>query len=75
MQNVAVYANGEKIADWQVSEAADFTAPIPLELTRNAEELNLELRVPDAASPQSLGMSYDGRLLGVRCYSIELRRR
>ncbi len=75
MQNVAVYANGEKIADWQVSDAADFTAPIPLELTRNAEELNLELRVPDAASPQSLGMSYDGRLLGVRCYFVELKRR
>ncbi|HXM32025.1 MAG TPA: hypothetical protein VN921_00110 [Chthoniobacterales bacterium] len=75
VQNVAVYANGEKIADWQVGEPADFTAPIPLELTRNAEDLNIKLRIPDAASPQSLGMSYDGRLLGVRCYFVELRRR
>ncbi len=75
VQNVAVYANGQKIADWQVSEPADFAAPIPLELTSNVEDLNIELRIPDAASPQSLGMSYDGRLLGVRCYSIELRRR
>lgn len=74
-QSVAVYANGEKIADWQVSEPADFTAPIPPELTRNAEDLDIELRIPDAASPQSLGTSYDGRLLGVRCYVVELRRR
>lgn len=75
VQNVAVYANGEKIADWQVSEPADFSAPIPPELTKNAEDLNIELRIPDAASPQSLGMSYDGRLLGVRCYFVELRRK
>jgi hypothetical protein len=75
MQNVAVYANGQKIADWQVIDPADFAAPIPFELTKNAEDLNLELRVPEAATPQSLGMNYDARLLGVRCYSIELRRR
>jgi hypothetical protein len=74
-QAVAVYANGQKIADWQVRDVADFTAPILLELTRNAENLDIELRVPDAASPQSLGINYDARLLGVRCYSIELRRR
>jgi hypothetical protein len=74
-QNVAVYANGEKIADWEVSEPADFTAPIPPALTTNTEDLNIELRIPDAASPQSLGVSYDGRLLGVRCYVIELRRK
>jgi hypothetical protein len=74
-QNVAVYANGEKIADWEVSEPADFTAPIPPALTTNTEDLNIELRIPDAASPQSLGVSYDGRLLGVRCYVVELRRK
>ena len=75
VQNVAVYANGQRIADWQVIDPADFTAPIPLELTKNAEELNLELRIPEAASPQSLGVNYDARLLGVRCYSLELKRR
>ena len=75
VQNVAVYANGQRIADWQVIDPADFTAPIPLDLTKNAEELNLELRIPEAASPQSLGVNYDARLLGVRCYSVELKRR
>ena len=75
VQNVAVYANGQKIADWQVKDPADFAAPIPFELTKNAENLEIELRIPEAASPQSLGMSYDGRLLGVRCYFVELRRR
>lgn len=75
VQDVAVYANHQKIADWQVTDDQEFTAPIPAEVTKNAAELNLELRIPNAASPQSLGLSYDGRLLGVRCYFVELRRR
>jgi hypothetical protein len=74
-QNVAVYANGRKIADWEVKDEADFTAPIPAEVTKNASELKIQLRIPNAASPQSLGLSYDNRILGIRCYFVELRRR
>jgi hypothetical protein len=74
-QNVAVYANGRKIADWEVKDDADFTAPIPAEVTKNAAELKLRLQIPNAASPQSLGLSYDNRILGVRCFFVELQRR
>jgi hypothetical protein len=70
---VEVYANNQKIADWLVADRKAFTAGIPAELTKSGGKmLNLELRIPKAASPQSLGMNNDGRILGVCCYSIEL---
>ncbi|MEY2564717.1 MAG: hypothetical protein QOH88_2910 [Verrucomicrobiota bacterium] len=75
VQNVAVYANGQKIADWEVRAEAIFTVSIPAELTRNAPELKIQLRIPNAASPQSLGLSTDNRMLGIRVYFVELRRR
>jgi hypothetical protein len=73
-QPVEVYANDQKIADWQVGDAAAFTADIPAELTKSGgETLNLQLRIPKAVSPESLGLNEDGRILGVCCYSIEVK--
>lgn len=75
-QPVEVYSNDQKIADWQVSDTAVFTAEIPAEVTKSGgETLNLQLRIPRAASPKSLGMNIDERILGVSCYSIELTQR
>jgi hypothetical protein len=74
VQPVELYVNDRKIADWQVSNTAPFTAEIPLELTRGQDNLNFELRIPNATSPKALGMSDDDRILGVCVYSIELKR-
>lgn len=72
-QPVEVYASNQKVADWQVADSAVFTAEIPAELTKSAGgTLNLELRIPKAASPKSLGMNTDERILGVCGYSIEV---
>jgi hypothetical protein len=72
-QPVEVYANTQKVADWQVADTAAFTAAVPAELTKSGgDTLSLELRIPKAASPESLGMNNDGRILGVCSYSIEL---
>lgn len=72
-QPVEVYANSQKVADWEVADSAVFTAEIPAELTKgDGQTLNLELRIPKAASPESLGMNNDGRILGVSCYSVEV---
>ena len=72
-QPVEVYANNQKVADWQVAETAAFMAEVPAELTKSGGgTVNLELRIPKAASPKSLGMNSDERILGVCAYSIEL---
>jgi hypothetical protein len=74
VQPVELYVNGKKIADWQVTNTAPFTAEIPGELTRGQDNLNFELRIPNATSPKVLGMNDDVRILGVCVYSIELKR-
>lgn len=73
-QVVEVLANGQKIADWEVADTADFSALIPGEVTRSRGILNIELRVPKATSPKALGLTDDSRILGVRVYSVELKR-
>ena len=74
-QPVEVYANEQKVADWLVAETAVFTAEIPEELTkRGGATLSLQLRIPKAASPKSLGLNADERVLGVSCYSVELKK-
>ena len=73
-QAVQVMVNGQKIADWQVADTADFTAQIPAEVTRTGGILTIELHLANATSPKALGLSDDDRLLGIRAYSLELKR-
>jgi hypothetical protein len=73
-QPVEVYVKDKKIADWQVSETAPFTAEIPTELTKGSKMLDLEFRIPKATSPKALGMNADPRVLGICAYSMELKR-
>jgi len=73
-QTVEVFANGQKIADWAVADTADFSARIPEEIAKKGDILNIELRVPNATSPKALGLGDDSRILGVRVYSVELKR-
>lgn len=70
-QLTEVFANGTKVADWQVGDTADFHAVLPAEVAgANGGVINLEFRVPRAATPQSLGLGNDPRTLGVRCHEL-----
>jgi hypothetical protein len=71
-QPVAVYVNGQKIADWEVADSASFTAQVPADVS-NEKTLNLEFRIPKAASPKALGINADDRILGICAYSIEIK--
>lgn len=71
-QPTEVYANGRKIADWQVSAPAEFSAQIPPEIAQQGGMLNIEFRMPKAASPKSMRTGGDTRMLGVRCYTLRL---
>lgn len=72
-QPVEVYVNGQKIADWQVSEPESFLAAIPKEIA-GAKKLNIELRTPKATTPKTLNMNDDARVLGVACYEMQITR-
>lgn len=72
VQPVAVLANGQKIADWEVSRTADFIAVIPEAISKKGGILTIELKTPKAASPKALGMSGDTRVLGVLCSELAI---
>ncbi|MEY2497396.1 MAG: hypothetical protein QOD12_952 [Verrucomicrobiota bacterium] len=71
-QPVEVEINGQKTADWQVSDVADFAVAIPRDLTKKGGELTITLKAPKATSPKALGINPDPRILGVCCMSFEL---
>ncbi len=73
-QDVQVFVNGVKAADLQVSAPAEFEVDVPAESTGSAQ-LQIEFRVPRAASPLSLGHSSDSRVLGIYLFKIAVLKR
>ena len=73
-QPVEVFVNDQKIANWDALDLADHTAPIPPAITAGGGLLTVTLKVPNAVSPRSLGLSDDPRLLGVSCVEVSLTR-
>ncbi len=71
-QPVEVFANDQKIADWQVGNTAEFVAALPSAITKVGGVLNLEFKTPKATSPKALGQSADARVLGICCLDLEL---
>ena len=71
-QPVEVEINGQKTADWQVSDVAEFVAAIPHDVTKKGGEVTVTLKMPKATSPKALGINVDPRVLGVCCLDLEL---
>jgi hypothetical protein len=72
-QPVEVFVNGQKLAEWQVnSNPAGYSVAIPADTIKAGGTLEIEFRTPKAASPKSVGMSEDPRVLGVCVVSLEL---
>ena len=71
-QPVEVYANGEKVAAWEVGPPADFEAPIPLDAIDTGDKLEIELRIPRATSPKAMGIGKDGRARGLLVRTVRL---
>lgn len=71
-QPVEVFANGQKVADWQVGNTAEFSATIPAEALKGTGVLQIEFRLPKATSPKALGQSEDPRVLGLAVHEISL---
>jgi hypothetical protein len=71
-QPVTILANGKKIADWEVSQTADYTAEIPAAIAKKDGSLTIELKIPKAVSPKALRLSDDPRVLGVCCSELAI---
>lgn len=67
-QRVEVVVNGRFVAEWEFtteSPVGERAAVIPAEVAGPREPLRITFRVPDAASPASLGVSADTRRLDI----------
>jgi hypothetical protein len=73
-QTVEVYANDKKVAEWQAGNTAELTALIPADANQSGGKMMIEFRTPKAASPKSLGLNEDPRVLGVCVLWLELRK-
>jgi len=72
-QHVNVYLNGEHVAEWIARSRATYQAWVPAHLL-NGRPLELLFELPDAISPQALGLGADVRQLGVALHSLRLQR-
>jgi hypothetical protein len=71
-QPVEVYANGQKITDWQVGNPAENLAEIPSEVSGKATTLTIQFRTPKASAPAEYSAKADQRVLGICCHELEL---
>jgi hypothetical protein len=71
-QHVTIELNDKTVAAWTLTnpEPAEYTIDIPGDLLREKNALLFSL--PDAASPRTLGVSEDWRLLGFNVQWIEI---
>lgn len=71
-QMLEVRVNDKRVADWQVSNPAEFAAALPPSITKAGGELTITFKTPTATSPKSLGLNDDPRVLGICCWELEL---
>lgn len=62
-QRANIYVNGEKVANWKIDKAGEYTAEIPKEIVSSPLQISFEL--PDAVSPLESGVSEDPRVLAL----------
>ncbi len=71
-QPVVVTVNGIKVADWEVNSEQDYRATIPKTALDATGGLHIQLSIPKAASPTSLGLGQDDRVLGLNVSELQI---
>jgi hypothetical protein len=70
-QDVNIYINGRRAGSWQVKSSGSFTMKIP-EQFNDDSRMRIRFELPNAASPDSFGLSKDVRNLGVGLQKMEI---
>ena len=70
-QRFGVVVNGTELGWKEASGSGEYLFDIPIELLNNIDKLTIELLLPDATSPATVGSS-DTRILGLALQKIEL---
>jgi len=73
-QRVLIEVNGEEVGQWKLNSGTfqDWTLLLPEKVFRGANSVTLTFKTPNSFSPAQLGLSRDGRVLGIAVRNIEL---
>jgi len=71
-QRVLVSLDEQKLGELQVSETREYTLRIPAKLLVSNARHQLNLILPDAASPASLELGDDARVLGLQLFNLKI---
>lgn len=74
-KKVQVELNGVEVANWTIAteKVENHVLILPYSLSNSQDNLiTLTIKVPDATSPKTLGLSADSRILGIGLREIEL---
>ena len=71
-QHIILYANDQKIADYNLTMEETNEISIPAECVKDGR-LNLRFELPDAKSPKDLGKSGDVRTLGLAMKKLVIK--
>jgi len=71
-QRIIVSLADQKLGELQVSKTREYTLQIPAKLLISAARHQLNFSLPDAASPASLGLGDDTRLLGLQLFNLKI---
>jgi len=71
-QRVHVSLGDQKLGELQVRETSEYTLRLPAKLLRSDARHQLNLALPDATSPASLGLGNDTRLLALQLFSLKI---
>jgi hypothetical protein len=72
-QRLEVLANGTPVLRTELSAPQILTVPIPRAIAAASSSLAVTLRMPDAQSPQAMGINADERVLGLAVRSVTLK--
>jgi hypothetical protein len=64
------------IGEYSITEAQTISIPLDSQTLQNqVKDIKIQLQIPDAQSPQQIGMSADERILGIALSSYQLIKR
>ena len=71
-QDIGVFVNGQKVADWEINNKNWYEARIQSSLVSPDKYVNIALKISHPMSPLELGISKDNRKLGITLMKLEL---
>jgi hypothetical protein len=71
-QDIGVFVNGQKVADWEINNKNWYEARIQSSLVRPDKPIHIALKISHPMSPIELGISKDNRRLGITLMKLGL---